>query len=367
MQKMKYFPVFCFVMLTTIQPAGGQYTATPLKTDTYYLISNKSLPNDQVIVYSQEGKNFTMQNPLHNWRFVHEPGHWERAREGQNNANPGGNRRTGYTWIESDPPNQFKIQLLINGKFWALSCTADAYLSLVQVSPTDTYQNWEVVALDDGFYKITNVGLRNANSPYTNLFVDGNKKTLFLAAWDEAKSYNGRWFLIMAGAINLNDGRDRFDNRKMILTSASANKNMCIRYIPTSDATGDNHICACDDITADRFIFQKTINGSYLIQVEANHSGMFGGAYNFYLNNDLREIVPQEVDILNPNPYDTWNITDLGNNTFMISGSANGMVFELMKGYTGNPSQRGWGSGIPDHIEMKRWDGRNEQRWFLRE
>lgn len=341
-----------FIILISALSAAGQ---TPLKTDTYYFISNKSMPNDQVINYSKEGKNFNMQNPIYRWKFVSESGHWEIDPVSQK-----------YIWVNSAPANQYKIQVLINGKFWALSSTADAYPILAQVSITDMYQNWVIEAQADGYYRITNVGLRNANSPYTNLFVDGSKNSLFLSAWDEAKSFNGRWFLIMAGTINPGDDADRFDNRRMTLSSVSANKKMCLKYHWTSDATGENLISPCATTTSDHFVFQKTINGSYLMKIETSNTGMPGGTSSVYLNNYLKERSPEEIDILAPDPNDTWNISDLGNNTFMIAGTATGMTFELVKGYY-NPSSGGWNSSKPDYVEMRRWDGRNEQRWFLSE
>jgi len=57
MKKMKYFPIFSLIILLIALPTKGQYAATPIKNDTYYFISNKSMHNDQGITYSKERKN----------------------------------------------------------------------------------------------------------------------------------------------------------------------------------------------------------------------------------------------------------------------------------------------------------------------
>lgn len=364
MPKLKFFAVFDFIFLAVSIPSGGQNTATPIRSDTYYFISNQATPNDQVINYEQQGKKIMLQNARYSWRFVPDyvDGHWEIMAAGQNNADPNGNKRSGYTWVPGSSANQYKIQVLINGKFWALSSTQDAYPILTENANPDMYQSWEVEAQADGYYKITNVGLRITKSPYTNLFVNTSTSELFLAPWDEAKSFNGKWFLIMAGLINENDGKDKFDNRRLILTSFTAKKNMCMNYIWTSDATGEYRIGTCGGADADRFIFKKTITGAYFIKIETNQQGQ---NQSFYLDYLLNARGPEEFDILNPFQMYTWNITDLGNGLFMISSLSNGNSLEFVKGYYRNSGTGSWGSNVPDHIELRQWAGKYEQQWFL--
>jgi len=298
---------------------------------------------------------------MYNWKFVPSAGgHWEFIPGSDPNDKTKGN----YVWVATSPANQYSLQILINGKFWALSSTADANPILAQVSGSDVYQKWDVEAQADGFYKITNAGLRNACYPNANLFADNMAKQLFIGKWDEATSLNGRWHLIMAGPINQSDGKGKFDDRRMIISPVSMNKNMCLKYLMTSDATGEYLISPCDNNTPDRFEFQKTITGYYFIKVETNQNGQ---VYSFYLDNQLKTRRLDEFDILNPDINDTWNVSDLGNGLFMLSASATGMVFEMVKGYYRNTGPGGWASSMPDHVELRRWEGKYEQQWFLRE
>lgn len=362
MQMMKYFSIFSLAILVIAQPTIGQYAATPIKADLYYFISNKALNNDQGITYSKDVKNFPItENAHYNWKFVRSTGgRWEFV----TGADPNDKTKGQYVWKENGAANQYSLQMLINGKFWALSSTDQAQPILAEVSAQDVFQKWEVEAQPDGFYKITNIGLKNNNYQNRNLFADIKTKSLFIAKWEEASSLNGRWHLIMAGTINQNDGKDLFDSRRMILSPLSMNANVCLKDYMPDDSRIVYLITPCENTAPDRFTFQKTITGAYLIKVEINQSGRIN---SYYLDNQLELKTPYEIDILNPDLNHTWNINNIGNGLFMIVASATQMVFEMVKGYTRTSGPGGWGYSKPDHVQLKRWEGKYEQQWFLKD
>ena len=226
--------------------------------------------------------------------------------------------------------NKYKILFRSNGKYWALGSTPSAFPRVSEDS-SGMYQFWQIEKLPDGYYKISNWGLVQNNSPYPSLFYDSTKKSLFLTKWDEAKSFNGRWSLLSLGFIPIGEQPDQFDRKDFTLVSASTNKPICLTsYLNGGDA-GTTVVGNCPNQNG-KINFIKTFSGDYFITMNLSHSPK----KYFYLDENLRPISNPQADIMNPNSKLTWKIKPVGNGTFRISNTYTSKVIELSKTAAGN-------------------------------
>lgn len=266
--------------------------------------------------------------------------------------------------LSGDARNGYQILVAITGKYFALSATPDAYPKMDLIKPEDNYQRWIIERLSDGYYRISNIGLLNANSPYPYLYYQSAKENLFLTGWEDAKSLNGRWHFYVIG-----DGKeayDAFDNRRFTLTSFQTNRNMCLNYQMTSDATGNTYFGPCEG-NIDRFVFVRAMSTAYLLKVETFKNNR---KQEYYVDAYMKLIDPEQepIDFHNPPLSLTWYIEKMGGgNYYRITNNQTRNAMEIQPAIASTSyGGRGWGNGSPEQIEMKPVSNNVAQYWYLR-
>ena len=295
---------------------------------SYTRISNKTIGDHIGLNYVTNDKTFKMTNSVGRWKLQPVSG-------------------------------SYRIYIEVNGKFWSLSANRDAYPKLDNPKGPDMYQLWNITRQSDGYYKISNVKLLNDGSPYPHLFYDAKKSELFLMSWDEAKSLNGRWLFTPTGAISRHN--DAFDGRGLRLTSAAINQQICINYMWTSDATGENYLGPCKQGEYSTIHFEKAMNGYYYIRLTYS---VRGKTYHIYLNSRMGMDDPDRVNLMEPQNYYSWRILDRGNGYYMIQSVENNKVFQFKKGYYRNTGSA-WNNGMPDRVSLENANYTTEQLWRL--
>lgn len=247
--------------------------------------------------------------------------------------------------------DRYKILLPINGKNWALSSTPTGFPLLTE-NKNDNYQVWQFDKLANGSYKITNVGLVNANSPYPALYCDPTRNVLFLNKWKPDSSLNAEWnFHTEGNWPRETDQPDAFDNKYFSLESPTQNKPMCITsYLMGGDVA--TNIIGVSRTKPGKIGFVKTVNGDYFIKINNEYQLE---KFN-YIDDRLGfryEITDPKFDILNPNPKYTWKLIALGNATYKISNTATRQVLEIR-------------TNSPYSVTLANPADRNTQLWYLR-
>lgn len=323
----------------------------PLKPDQFYYIDNKAENELLLLNYSIPNKKFLLGTTGGFWKInAIKSGVWVL----ENNR---------YHWKDVSGMYKSKIELYLNGKFWALGASTEGVPELSESSEHDRFQDWIIEELDDGYYKIYNAALSLNNNERKFLFCNGSDKKLFFAAWDESKSLNGRWQLSAKGQILKGQGTNKFDNKKLVLKSFVTNQQMCPEFIFTSDATSDLLIIPCRNGNTATFTFQKTVNGSYFIKTDIVQ---FGKTKTYYFDHELKIKDNSEFDIINPDPNYTWDIIYTRDMAVKIRNTRSLLFFELTKGYTSNNARAsGWGASRPDYIVLKKGESKSEQLWHL--
>ncbi len=266
--------------------------------------------------------------------------------------------------LSGDARNGYQILVAITGKYFALSATPDAYPKMDLIKPEDNYQKWIIERLPDGYYRISNIGLLNANSPYPYLYYQSVKENLFLTGWEDAKSLNGRWHFFTNG--DSKEAYDAFDNRRLTLTSFQTNRNMCLNYQMTSDATGNSYLGPCEG-NLDRFVFVRAMSTAYLLKIETFKNNR---KQEYYVDAYMNLIDPEQqpIDFYSPALSLTWYIEKIGGgNYYRITNNQTRKAMEIQPAIASSSvGGKGWGNGSPEQIEMKPVSNSTAQYWYLR-
>lgn len=243
--------------------------------------------------------------------------------------------------------SRYNILVEIGNKFWALGL--DDYNSINLVSPVDPKGQliWEIQQQSDGYYRISNVGLKAKNNQEADLFIDSGDDVLFLSSWKEGKTLNGRWHFGPGSSITANS--DPFDNKEIYLRSAFTNELMCLGYWMTSDATGYNFLGPCKAGESDPMKFEKALDGNYFIRVYSSNGSERKW---YYLGQGYRLEELERHDVLNPGYGMTYRIINKGNGNHMIVNHSSEKAFQLTSG-----------NGFPDQITLENPSNRSEQYW----
>ncbi|MFZ9387999.1 MAG: hypothetical protein ACO25B_08965 [Chitinophagaceae bacterium] len=325
--------VFFFLCLTTGIKAQGQTAG--IQPDLYYTLTNEASGEGQFLNYSTVERTFNVSGRSEYWRFVPEYG------------------------------NRYRIQILYNGKYWALSADRYAAVKIDKIVPGDPNQVWEVDQLPNASYRFLNAGLKNGNLSMNGLFVDasGNKQ-LFISRWEEGKTLNGQWILKQASRSNPYYDNDPFVRGNFSMISASTNQSMCV-IIKSSLYGGDIltsnvYLSPCTSTQPARLLFTPTINGTYIIQAEQNENG---GTKRYLITWDMafaNEVTPDlESMYMFGGMEDTWRIMRMDGERYVISHPRTKEAWTL--------SQASGNSSTPRAVILGRsGTNPNNQYWYLR-
>lgn len=247
---------------------------------------------------------------------------------------------TNTDWhVRSIGNNRFLLQVFINGKFWSLAAANDnkGNVILANNNKNDTFQQWEITQQTDGYYKIINIGMKQEKYRIDDtLFYDSKNNDFFVSKWQEGKTANGLWYFDAKQQIKIKN--DPLENRSFKISSVVNNKQICLGYVWTSDATGHNELGFCNNNDKSTlFSFQKTLRNTYLIKVRKLSSK---DEWN-YLKGDLGE---QEIErhkdapIIKEYGFE-WNIINRGNGQYMIFNVDSGKAIELIQRSNGFPRE----------------------------
>jgi hypothetical protein len=283
-------------------------------TNQYLYCTNKIFGEQLDLGFDFATKAIAFGNSVYTIKLLPvNEGHWQKN-EGANNLSdrdPDGRTRAGYKWVNEGTANLFKILLQINGKYWALSSKQDASILLAEQS-SDQFQSWEIDRLpDDGYFRITNRGLKGTANPY--LFCDPTRRDLFMAGgtWDESKSLNGRWRFLPGGDIPANELKDELDNKSFSLTSSTNSRSLKAEYVQETDSYSGLYFSPSDNPA--QFFFKRAINGQYLIGTTLPGSGNLFR----YLNHGL-DFYEGVVDVMEPPEEVCWHVTKIGDTYWTI-------------------------------------------------
>ncbi len=289
--------------------------------------SNKVNNRKTLTGYDMTSKKFAMNASYQNWR------------------------------IKSLGNNTYQLQVEVNGKFWSLAAANDrkGNVQIVANNRNDKMQQWQITQQADGYYKITNIGMKlNAYASDDTLFYDGKNNELFVSKWKEGKTVNGRWYFDAKQPINIKP--DPLENRTFKMASVVNGKEICMGYVWTSDATGYNTLGFCNSNNSRTiFRFEKTIYGNYLIKIKKSED--HNNKWNYLSNNfELQEIDYYKDAPISKNYSLYWKLIPRGNRQYAIVEVDTNKAIELIQHASGFPRE---------FIELKSFANKRTQYFKL--
>ncbi|AXG70390.1 ricin-type beta-trefoil lectin domain-like protein [Kordia sp. SMS9] len=279
------------------------------KNKHFAKISNKVSTKNTLSGYDMNSKKFAMNATNTDWR------------------------------VRSLGGNTYQLQVYINGKFWSLAAANDrkGNVLLANNNRYDKFQQWEITQQADGYYRITNIGMRLEQYEIDDtLFYDSKNNDFFVSKWKEGKTANGRWYFDAKQPIkNLSDP---LENRTFSMSSAVNGKKVCIAFVWTSDATGYNKLDFCRDNENSFFKFEKTVRGTYLIKIKKSANNY--DEWN-YLADDLaqHEIERYKNAAITKEYGFEWTIIQRGNGQYTFVGVDSQKAIELVQRASRNPRE----------------------------